>query len=466
MATPASRKIFPMPPLSMDVRAWRNWASTFSEYLSQFVVDFDPPALVTGFTIERRTIGFYLRWNPAKKARAYDIYRATDGVFDNATGVTRKVGANNVSHLDVVDQVDLDNSTLYYWIVPLNEAGVTGPRSAMEYIANQGVSGGGVAGLPFNGGPLGDGRHGALEILTTTTATEDVPIYQLTSLNVALGATWTPPAAASANNPLGFIISVTGRCTIAGTISVTGRGAGGGPASTGIGKSSFAGFGWGGAGGGGGGSQTQIGGQAAPVRAYTPYGGSDPGGRAPTVGNTQWGAAAGSPTEGNLRQESSIYCVGGGGGGAIGTVGSAGPAITAALDTGLFPTLWSFFRSTLFGWGSGGGAGATNSTTGGAGGGGGGYIIILCDELDFTGSVVANGANGTATDTGQGGGGGGGGGGFILIGYRRLATGGVLDAAYTGTASVTGGTGGAGAGAGAAGGVGGGGYSNIFDMRI
>lgn len=325
--------------------------------------------------------------------------------------------------------------------------------------------GGSVMGLPFDG-VLGNGSDGALTISANTTATEEIPIYQLTTLNVQSGFTWT----AYNTKPGGFICSVQGRCTIAGTIEASGRGGRGGdaqPAGAGAnGRNGFAGFHFGGTGGAGGGATgTQYGSQGAPCRAGSPIGGWQVGNIANAAADTTW---AGDPTlaaaKTDIRNSSGQYVLGGGsnsgtGAGGAGNAFATGQASANMPD--LFSLIWSLFRTLALGWGSGAGSGGTTGgSASGAGGAGGGCIIILCDELDFTGTINANGVDGSAGAGADAGGGGGGGGGCVIIGYRTLV-------ANTGTINVAGGAAGAGGGGtGNAGGAGGAGFSKVFAMRI
>lgn len=323
---------------------------------------------------------------------------------------------------------------------------------------------GGIMGLP-GAGVLGDGRHGALHISSNTTATVEFPIYQLSSLIIDPGDTWT----AKADNPGGFFIQVKGRATIGGTIDVGGRGGlGGGTINGSNGRSGHPGVNFGGTGGAGGNTDNtptlREGGFGAPLRSGHWIGGHNPGGIAHTGIATQWQAAANTAQDGQLRAQAGVYLLGA-------TVPSAGVAangpngISFSAGAGYvasLPAMWTFFRTFVFGFGSGGGGGAGEDAgdTGGAGGNGGGFLVILCNELEFTGTINARGANGSAgvAVTGTAGGGGGGGGGSVIVGYRKLIS-------NTGTINVGGGTGGAGSGAGN-GGIGGTGFSKVFDMRI
>lgn len=309
-----------------------------------------------------------------------------------------------------------------------------------------------IESLPFNG-ILGDGRHGAISITTNQTASHI--IWQTTSLEITAGDTWT----AQSLNPGGFVIACQGRVTIAGTLTVSGRGARGVTgAGAVVGPSGYSGFYWGGSGGGGGGGSTRTGGMGGPIKAGEMIGGYNAGGISPATVNTQWDQDTTAATSGIVQGYSGIYYVPAVFGGALNTGGSNGGSI-AITESDMFKTLWALHRNKLWGWGSSGGAGGQGSAgNGGNSGAGGGYIIIVCEELDFTGTIDASGAAG-ASGGANSGGGGGGGGGMVIIGYRTLI-------ANSGTINVAGGAGGAGSGSGGAGGNGGAGYSNVFDMRI
>lgn len=292
---------------------------------------------------------------------------------------------------------------------------------------------GSVSGLPFTG-ILGDGRDGRLTIDTpAVTATKAPPIYQLLQLTVGFGNTWT----AKADNPGGFLIAIQGRCKIAGTIELSGRGAKGATAqttATTAGKSGGAGSGFAGSGGGGGTTGGFAAGQGGPVLVGPHPSGSDD--VFDTV--TNWKAATAND---RVRE----YLL--------------GPSSASAPGTNItryFDALWAFKKHLIWGWGSGGGSGGKNGNNSGAGGEGGGFLVILCDELDFTGTINANGnAGGNGVDSA----GGGGGGGSVIIGYRALI-------ANSGTINVTGGAGGNGGGGAGNGTAGGNGYSKVFTMNI
>lgn len=135
----------------------------------------------------------------------------------------------------------------------------------------------------------------------------------------------------------------------------------------------------------------------------------------------------------------------GGGGASYGGVGGAGggPNSTNYSQTGIPGVVYGTTSTDSINMGSGGGGGATPGGAGGAG------ITLIGDVIDITGTVRANGADGTATNL-NGGGGGGSGGGIRIKGNRVN---------FAGTLSARGGTGGGGA---YSGGGGGGGRLKIF----
>ncbi len=156
---------------------------------------------------------------------------------------------------------------------------------------------------------------------------------------------------------------------------------------------------------------------------------------------------------------------GGAGGSGAGSGGAGGPGGSGG-GTYTQSTIHLYAKAIFEGCGAGGGAGGAGGQniggngSGGAGGAGGGALYIECGgALNFTGTIYANGSNGTAGTNGTayagggGGGGAGGNGGGVIILYNTLT-------ANSGTISVTGGAGaggGAGFGSGYSPGSGGGG---------
>jgi len=225
---------------------------------------------------------------------------------------------------------------------------------------------------------LGNGIQGAYSCTGLCPISDE---HWVTSFTVAAGAT----AYASSNGPL--IIRSTGACTIAGTVATSPNV----PNLGGLGQSGPGDFGGGGGGGGGGKYRGRTGmssvgdGNAPIVRGGL---GGIPGG-----GNGQNGA---SPANQYLT------LLGGG-------------------------TFWPV------GGGIGGpGGGGTN---GGAGGQAGGPVILICNSIDFTGTINVSGANGQPAPANNTGAGGGGGAGYVILSaYSYVAN--------TGTINLSGGTGG------------------------
>ena len=122
------------------------------------------------------------------------------------------------------------------------------------------------------------------------------------------------------------------------------------------------------------------------------------------------------------------------------TDATAGTALTTQTESfmerhagTLYPTY--LVNGLIGGAGGGGGAVGGTNTTSGSGGDGGGAIIIIADQIDFTGTITCDGADGENSSHSTAGSGGGGGGGFVLLVARNFI-------ANTGTITVTGGTGG------------------------
>ena len=160
--------------------------------------------------------------------------------------------------------------------------------------------------------------------------------------------------------------------------------------------------------------------------------------------------------------------------GAAGSAGGAWPFTTGApidalrgepIDYLLLLALWDLLQqgqgndnATTGAIGGGGGGGnGLGGTAGRAGGRGGGVLLIICKALNNTGTISANGANGTAGSGASTGGGGGGGGGGVVVAYETLTA--------AGTIQASGGSGGAAGAGGAAGGAGGAGAAASFNIR-
>ena len=136
---------------------------------------------------------------------------------------------------------------------------------------------------------------------------------------------------------------------------------------------------------------------------------------------------------------STLYNKGGFPGTTAGANGAAGTPLTDTTFVPLHATAGKYPWVVPASSGANGSvAGGTGTYNCGQGGNGGGALIIECGgALNFTGTINANGGNGTAgfktTGNTIAGGGGGGGGGVILILYATLT-------ANTGTMNVTAGT--------------------------
>jgi len=239
-------------------------------------------------------------------------------------------------------------------------------------------------------------------------------IHCYPSLTVPLGAVLTVTGAASSvgvpeDSPRGTLQAlVNGPCTIAGEINAAAN-------QTGVGNG-------GGSGGGGGGAATTTAGSA--------------GGASNLFGNFRVAIAA----QGGLA-------------GPIATAGKMGSTPTSVTQRWIWNT-----ANTLgvLGGGAGGNGGAGGGS-GGIGGGGGGGVVLVCNSIDFTGSINASGGNGGAGTAGGGGGGGGGGGVVILATPAYVANSGVT--------FVNAGTGGAASAGAGAGGPAGAGWSKFFTLQ-
>jgi len=200
----------------------------------------------------------------------------------------------------------------------------------------------------------------------------------LTSFTVSSGATLISPAG---NGPL--IIRSTGACTIAGTIS-------GSPNESSFGISGNGDFGGGGGGGGGGISA----GKAGTTTTVIP--------NIPLVN-------------------------GGSGGTAGGGAGQAGTSTTSGQ--------YHMFLSNSGSWPGGGAPGGVGGSNGGSGGNGATPIILICNTINFTGTINVSGGNGGNSPANGSGAGGGGGGGYVVLAAQTFT-------ANTGTINTAGGNGG------------------------
>jgi len=253
---------------------------------------------------------------------------------------------------------------------------------------------------------MNDGSDGAW---TPSTGSQSWGIYRYTNVNISSGVTVTV-----SNAPL--IILATQAITIAGTLTANGQGAAGGatqPGYTGHNRGKD-GAGRCGAGGGGGGGA---------------FNGSGGGSLSEGGGNTDFAGGQTKRAQGNAQPTA------GQNGGGAGGDRYAAPYITTSLKD-------------LATWkgagGSSGDIGGGNMVSG-VGGNGGGNIILLAPLITITGTVSANGHDGTAgqsfgANNSAGSGGGGGGGCVILFGSTLSITGTVTANGGVGGPKVTGGT--------------------------
>lgn len=223
---------------------------------------------------------------------------------------------------------------------------------------------------------LGDGSGGDFSCPPTCTLGDE---HWYSSFTVASGATL---ATTGANGPI--VIRSTGTCTVAGTLSDS--------PNSGAGVTITGGGDFGGSGGGGG-------------------GGSAPG-----------SAGFSTLADANLT---------------INAGGSAGSAGNGTGGDGISP-IATQYRLLLGGgsfWPVGGGMGGQGGNNGGAGGTGGGPIILVCNTIDFTGTIDVSGGPGMAAPASNTGGGGGGGGGYVILSALNYLN-------NSGTIKTTGGPGG------------------------
>lgn len=200
-------------------------------------------------------------------------------------------------------------------------------------------------------------------------------------------ASYTLASGATLFNTAGngsIIIRATGTCTIAGTINTSPNV----PGQTGItGDGDFGG------GGGGGGGGTHAG----------------------NAGN-------------NTQVIPNIPIVNGGAGGkAGGGNGQAGKSTTTVQ--------YQMFLSNGSDWPGGGAIGGRGASSGGAAGQGGAPVIIVCNTINFTGTINVSGGNGGNAPASNTGAGGGGGGGYVVLAAKTYT-------ADTGTIITNGGAGG------------------------
>ena len=136
-----------------------------------------------------------------------------------------------------------------------------------------------------------------------------------------------------------------------------------------------------------------------------------------------------------------------GAGGKPALSGGAGATPTAATQK------WIWNTGQAFGvlGGSIGGTGGVGTGSAAVGGNGGGGVVLICETINFTGTVKVNGGAGAGGKQ-SGGGGGGGGGGVVIMAART----------YTSNAGVVVSNGGAGGVGGSTAGAGGPGKSGWF----
>lgn len=246
-------------------------------------------------------------------------------------------------------------------------------------------------------------------------------IHYYANFTVGVGATATlgttgvsNSSPGVSNNPPvgGLIVYSPGICNVAGTI-------------TGASKGSAAGAnGMFGSGGGGGGWGAAIGSPGGPGSIY--------GANGPSASNQAVAASGAAAASG-------------------GVSGGAGAAPTTQ-------GIQSLVQSPPSVGACGGGGGGAGGSSGGAGGAGGGCVYLICNSINFTGTITVAGATGGAGGSSTGGGGGGGGGAIVTAARSYTVN--------TGTRTITaGGAGAIGTGTSTAGGLGGVGWSKQFTLN-
>jgi hypothetical protein len=227
---------------------------------------------------------------------------------------------------------------------------------------------------------VGDGSEGAYTCTTGTCALSGEHWYS--SFNVSSGAI----VSQNVGTNLPLIIRSTGACTIAGTISVS--------PNTGSAAGMTASPAYGGTGGGGGGG-------TLPGNAGYPSGiGAYPGGPG--------GTASGGAGQNGYGPVSPPY---------LRTFLTHGPA---GLINGSMATY-------------GGTQGGTGGSSGPVAGRGGGFLALLCDSINFTGTIDASGQAGVASTGNNIGASGPGGGGLLVMAAHTWTT-------NTGTVNLAGGS--------------------------
>jgi Bacterial Ig-like domain (group 2)/Abnormal spindle-like microcephaly-assoc'd, ASPM-SPD-2-Hydin len=224
---------------------------------------------------------------------------------------------------------------------------------------------------------LGDGSEGAYSCASGTCALNGE--HWFSSFSVSAGAT---VAESKTNTPL--VIRSTGACAVAGTVSNSPNSSGGGNTN---GNGDFGG----GGGGGGGGAATGGGGREG-------------------IG------------------DAAIEIINGGSGGAAGGGSGANGNPPAVGQYRMLLSGGSF-------WPVGGATGGAGGSSGGSGGLGGGAVILVCNSVNFTGTVDVSGGSGGASPGSNSGAGGGGGAGYVIFSAVSYNV-------NSGTINAAGGTGG------------------------
>ena len=250
-----------------------------------------------------------------------------------------------------------------------------------------------IEALQTGGTLYGDGTDGVVTISSNTTLTADKQYKTLT-----VDSTYSLDVD-------GFLVQVSGTCTVNGTIDCDGAHPGTNP---------------------GGGSHAGSAG-----RSNNTYGGSGGGG-------TGGAASAGNGTAGTATNPSLGDSAGAGGnadaGGGTGAAGGAATQIEKGYGAVKAVPGLKQFDGTLIKGGAGGGGGggdaAGNKGGGGGGGSGAGICVVLASTLVNNGAIQADGGlGGHAHGNSDGGGGGGGGGGYLLVVTEALSGAGTRTAA-------------------------------------
>lgn len=132
-----SNKPFPELPKSMSWFDIQRFFVGLREWASQFVIDLDPPGPIPSATGTPNNMAVILSWEPAKKAAYYDIHRGTTGDFSQSQFLSRIAASKTkVARYTWQDSEDQTTPTRFYWITPLNERSIAGPRTAMIEVDN------------------------------------------------------------------------------------------------------------------------------------------------------------------------------------------------------------------------------------------------------------------------------------------------------------------------------------------